>query len=147
MIPTRSTSTARRLLMLAGCVVLSLTSGTASAAEPSKPPAWELWPYRIQLLTSVETSDRIAGQVDEELSAWLAARAAVLAGGSWKVEVTPASGELAHLILHDLLSIKEDAIPAAARTFDKVILLGIRNKDHNFQVQAREFDVATGLWN
>lgn len=132
---------------LAAWAMSLLAGASIRAAEPSQSAAWELWPYRIHVVASVETGDRLAGNFEQELPAVLKSRAAQVAGGSWKLEVDSAPAELRRAIVHDLPSIDEKSLTPLATKFDKVILLGIRPSAGGFQIRAREYDVVTSLWN
>ena len=129
-------------------MAISLLLPLAAAAEgESAPTAWEMLPYRIQLLTAVEPDASLPPRLEQELPADLAARLPAVVGGAWRLEAGVAPAELRHPILHSLGRLTAAELPAAAKKGDKVILLGIAAKDNGYQVRARELDLVTGLWN
>ena len=122
-------------MLLAALLAASLVR--ASSADP--PPAWELWPYRVQVLVAV----------DDEVSLPLPPlqqRISAAAGGTWKLEVTAAASDLRQSMLDDIEAVEEESL-AAADNFDKVILLAAASRDGRLSAIAREIDLSTGLWN
>jgi hypothetical protein len=115
-----------------------------SSAPAQLPSAWELSPYRINLIVATEVGN---GLSEEELGADLAARAAAVVGGSWRVEVRPPDPALRHQILRSLSTLAESDLPANLLDGDKVLLVGVRHADGKFATEARELDVLTRLWN
>ncbi|MEX2173952.1 MAG: hypothetical protein WD872_06285 [Pirellulaceae bacterium] len=125
-------------------VALLLVAPSASAAEPP----WELAPYRIQVLVAVEPGSGLPPHCEQDLCAALAARSAGAMGGVWQLAAQPAPIELRGALLKRIGRIRANEIPAAARKLDKLMLLGvIATDDGGWQAQARELDLATGLWN
>ena len=121
-------------------MVLAAACSAAAQAQT----AWELSPYRIKLLVAVEAGSELD---EQELSADLIARAAAVVGGSWRVEAKAPAPELRYKVLHSLYAIAVDDVPADLLDGDKLLLVGIRQVDGKFQVEARELDAMTRLWN
>jgi hypothetical protein len=130
---------------LALAVFLALAVPRLSSAQA--PTAWELSHYRIKLIVAVEPGGELSGRCEQELSADLAARAAAVVGGSWRIEVVPPPAELRQQLLHSLAAISTDALPAELLAADKVLLVGVRFASGKYRVEARELDVVTRLWN
>lgn len=128
-------------------IFLLLLPVLAVAADDASPTAWELSPYRIHLLTAVESNASLPPRFEQDLPAYLAARALSVVGGTWRLEASAAPLELRYRLLHSSTSLTAEDIPAAAKKGDKVILLGIANGEPGFIVRARELDLTTGLWN
>ena len=126
---------------------LLLLPFAAAAADDTAPPAWEMLPYRIQLLTAVDADASLPARLAQELPADLAARVPAVVGGAWRLEAGVAPLELRHRILHSLGHVIADDLPTAAKKGDKVILLGVAAHESGYVVRARELDLATGLWN
>jgi hypothetical protein len=135
-----------RTLFMAILFLLSLTIGVA-AADESAPVAWEMLPYRIQLLTAVEVDASLPPRLEQELPADVAARVPSVVGGAWRLEASAAPAELRHRILHSIAGVTAEDLPAAAKKGDKVILLGVAAGENGYVVRARELDLVTGLWN
>ncbi|MCE9528895.1 MAG: hypothetical protein K8R36_22850, partial [Planctomycetales bacterium] len=120
---------------------------TAGVAAESTPTAWEMLPYRVHVLTAVESSPSLPPKFEQELPSDLVARIPSIVGGAWRLESGAAPAELRHRILHSPTSLTGDDIPAAAKKGDKVIFLGIAAGENGYVVRARELDLITGLWN
>jgi len=129
-------------LVGAACVALAIP---LVAAEPT--PSWELSPYRIQLLIAVEPGGSLPRNLADELRADLPARAAAVVGGSWQLDASLAPPELRHVLLMALADVTAQRLPAEALAGDKLILLSVASVAGGCRIQARELDVATGLWN
>lgn len=119
----------------------------AVSADDDAPTAWELSPYRVHLLTAVESSASLSPRLEQDIPTYLAARASSAVGGTWRLEASEAPLELRYRLLHSLGNLTAEDIPAAAKKGDKVILLGIAKGEPGFIVRARELDLTTGLWN
>lgn len=130
-------------LTLFPLLALSLAGVKADEAAP----AWELLPYRIQLLIAVEADASLPPKLEQELAAELPARAASAVGGAWRLECGSAPAELRHSILHSLAKVAANDLPAASKKGDKVMLLGVAAGANGYVVRARELDLLTGLWN
>ena len=59
-------------------------------------------PYRIHLLTAVETDASLPSRLEQELSSDLASRVSGVVGGAWRLETSVAPAELRHRILHSM---------------------------------------------
>jgi hypothetical protein len=116
----------------------------ARSAAAQGPTAWELSPYRIKLVVAVEPG---GGLLEEEVNADLAARATSVVGGSWRVEARPPEPALRYKMLRSLSTLAESDLPANLLDGDKVLLVGVRQADGKFAIEARELDVLTRLWN
>ena len=136
----------RTISILTWLLLLSLQSATV-AADESGATAWEMLPYRIQLLTAVEADASLPPRLEEELAADLAARVPSVVGGAWRLEAGAAPVELRHRILHSVAGVTAEGLPAAAKKGDKVILLGVAAGENGYVVRARELDLITGFWN
>ena len=129
-------------------IALAIGAGLPlDAADPAGPPAWELWPYRVHVLTAVERSGQTPADFERELAPWLKSKAAAAVGGMWKLDISSAPAELRQKLLADIGSLTADDFPAEANTADKLIFIGIGSAKGRWQVHALEFDVVTGLWN
>jgi hypothetical protein len=135
-----------RILSIAILLLLTLTSSVV-AADESAPVAWEMLPYRIQLLTAVEVNASLPSRLEQELPDDLAARVPGVIGGAWRLEAGAAPAEMRHCILHSIAGVTAEDLPTAAKKGDKVILLGVAASDNGYLVRARELDLVTGLWN
>lgn len=132
------------------CLALVLLTGAATmvrAQQPAAPTAWETSPYRIKLLVAVAPGANLPGVSEEGLRMDLADRAKAVVGGSWRLEALPAPAGLRHRILNSISAVPEGGLPAELLDADKLILLGVRSTDGGVQIQARELDVVTRLWN
>jgi hypothetical protein len=122
--------------------------GSAPAQEAAKATtAWELSPYRIKVVVAAQTGGELSRHAEQDLAADLAARAASTVGGSWRLEASPAPPELRQRMLNSLGNIAGGDLPAAALQGDKALLIAVRSSGGGFEVEARELDVVTGLWN
>src|SRR5436190_19878248 len=139
--------TSMRMPITLTSLLLLLFASSRGDADESAQPAWELLPYRIQVLIAAESSASLTPKLEQELAADLPARATSAVGGAWRLECSSASTELRHSILRSLARVSADELPAAAKKGDKVVLLGIAAGENGFVVRARELDLATGLWN
>lgn len=117
------------------------------AADESAPTAWEMLPYRIQLLTAVEADASLSPRLEQELPGDLAARIPGVVGGAWRMEAATAPIELRHRILHSIAGVTAEDLPTATKKGDKVILLGVAANQNGYVVRARELDFVTSLWN
>ena len=135
-----------RILSIVILLLLPLSFG-AVIADESAPMAWEMLPYRIQLLTAVEADAFLPPRLEQELPGDLAARVPAVVGGAWRLEAGAAPVELRHRLLHSLAGLTADDLPAAAKKGDKVILLGVTTSENGYLVRTRELDLVTGLWN
>jgi hypothetical protein len=135
-----------RILSTALLLLLSLSFGVVIADESAQ-AAWEMLPYRIQLLTAVETDAFLPARLEQELPGDLAARVPGVVGGAWRMDAGAAPVDLRHRILHTLAGITAEELPASAKQGDKVILLGVSAGENGYVVRARELDLVTGLWN
>jgi hypothetical protein len=135
-----------RTLSIAILFLLPLTYSVAPADE-SAPTAWEMLPYRIQLLTAVEIDASLPPRLEQDLPGDLAARVPGVVGGAWRMEAGAAPAELRHRVLHSLAGLTAEDLPAATKKGDKVILLGVAAGENGYVVKARELDLVTGLWN
>jgi hypothetical protein len=129
-------------LLGAACVALALP---LVGAEPDA--SWELSPYRIQLLIAVEPGGSLPRDLADDLRADLPARAAAVVGGSWQLDASLAPTELRHSLLMALADVTAKRLPAESLVGDKLILLTAASVAGGCRIQARELDVATGLWN
>ena len=136
---SKFSSSIRFCCILAASAFCCTTAG--SAEEESTPAAWEISPYRVQVLTAVEEGVSIPLRFEQDLQADLPARTASVVGGAWRLEAVSALAELRHRILHSIAGITAGDLPAATKKEDKVILLGIATKKNGYEVQARELDV------
>ncbi len=128
-------------------LILPVLSLRGLAADDTAPVAWELLPYRIQLLVAVEANASLPPRLADELPVDLAARVPAVVGGAWRLQASAAPVELRHPILHSLNDVTANELPATAKKGDKVILLGVAAGQDGFLVRARELDLVTGLWN
>jgi len=128
-------------------ILLLLVPFSAGVSDEPAPTAWEMLPYRIQVLTAVESSPSLPPKFEQELPADLVARTPAIVGGAWRLEAGAAPAELRHRLLNSLSNLTAEELPAAAKKGDKVILLGIATGDNGYIVRARELDLTTGLWN
>ena len=116
----------------------------ASAADP--PSAWELWPYRVQVIVAIDEADLLPPRTKEELPALLQARVAAVVGAAWKLEVISAPDDVRQSILEDIRAVQSESL-SAADEIDKLILLAVTTKDGRLCAYTRELDLTTGLWN
>ena len=137
----------RLLFSCLAAVSCAALAGAAAGAEPAKLASWELSHYQIHLLAAVDSSPSLGRQFTQDLPGDLTAQAATVMGGAWRLEAGLAPVELRQRLIHALPEVDAQELPAAALLADKVLLLGIRGDENGFQVQARELDVVTGLWN
>ena len=128
-------------------ILLLVLPLTATAQNECAPTTWEMMPYRIHLLTAVETDASLPSRLEQELSSDLASRVSGVVGGAWRLETSVAPAELRHRVLHSLADVTAEELPAAAKKGDKVILLGVAASENGYVVRARELDLVTGLWN
>jgi hypothetical protein len=133
--------------MLAAAAIGVLLAPLHSLPAAGQETSWELTPYRIQVLIAVEPGASVPRTLADELAADLPARAASIVGGAWQLEATVAPVELRHSLIHTLADVTADQLPAEALKKDKVVLLAVSDAGLGAPVQAREFDVTTGLWN
>ena len=152
------------------CTALAfLISATAAAGETAQ-PIWELRPYRIQIFLGFADRPELGGELPSRLAGRLAEGIPSLQGGAWNVTVAPAPEALRQAMSASLDDITAEVLPRESLAADKVVLVHVsaasvgRNKLAQFrqahgptladswasgggyQVAAREFDVATGLW-
>jgi hypothetical protein len=118
----------------------------AAAADAAGQPVWELRPYRVQVFVGVAAGLELSGQLPTALARRLAERIPALQGGAWEVTVSPAPPGLQQAMAASLAGVTADALPKSALEADKVILLRVATAAGGYEVAAREFDVATGLW-
>jgi hypothetical protein len=110
-------------------------------------PAWELRPYRIQVLVAVDREDAALAALDRELPAYLEARALAVEGGAWQLRAAPASPTLRQSMLESLEQVLETSLPADSLEADKVLLLVVARSGDGYVARARELDVVANLWN
>ena len=100
---SKFSSSIRFCCILAASAFCCTTAG--SAEEESTPAAWEISPYRVQVLTAVEEGVSIPLRFEQDLQADLPARTASVVGGAWRLEAASAPTELRHRILHSIAGI------------------------------------------
>jgi len=129
------------------CVSLFLLLGARASAQSTT--AWELSPYRITVLVAAEPGPELPKAVEQEIAEVIAARAASVVGGSWKLTALPAEGELRMAILNDVVQVASADLGAVAKDLDKVILLVAKPAKGavGYVLEAREWDRMTNLWN
>lgn len=129
-----------RLLALGLAVFGSSSAWAASAA------VWELTPYRVRLVLSVEPAPELTAALEAELRAGLAQQAELWIGNAWNVTVETAPPALRDRMLTDLTAIAPEALPAEWLTADKVTLLVLRLTLDGYEICGRELDVRTRVW-
>lgn len=123
-----------------------ISAQESTAKEHSPSTAWELRPYQIRVVIAMEPSPS-SPRLEEELRAYLPARATAVVGGAWRLETSAASAELRSQLLSEPTSLKVDGLDEPALSADKVIVLVVRRPRDVEQIYARELDTASGLWN
>ncbi len=118
----------------------------AAAADAARGPVWELRPYRVQVLVGVAGRPELPAALPAALADRLAERIRALEGGAWDVTVAPASPALRQAMAASLVGVAAAALPADPPGTDKFMLVLVSAAPDGYQVAAREFDVATGLW-
>ena len=118
------------------------------AAAAAEPPVWELRPYRIQVLVGVASRPELAARWPAALAARLTERILALQGAAWDATVAPAPPALQQAMAASLAGVTADALPKDSLDADKVMLVQVSAvaAGGGYQVAAREFDTATGLW-
>jgi hypothetical protein len=127
------------------CLAVALATTVVRGAE--EPPPWELRPYAIQLFVAASANSQLPAARVDALREFLAGRTRTVVGGSWQLDTAPAPGVLAQTMLEDIGSITAADLPADALKKDKVVLLVVAAEGSHITVAAREYDVATQLWN
>jgi hypothetical protein len=110
-------------------------------------PSWELSRYNVQLIAAVDPGLPLAPDVAADLPSRCAAPLAAALGAAGRVEAHVASPELRASMLSNLPAITAADLPAERLAGDKVMLVAVTGRSGRLLVQARELDVATGLWN
>jgi hypothetical protein len=128
-------------------LILPLAAAAALPAAGAQPASWELSPYRVRLIVAVEPGGSLSPQVAQDLPADLAEFASANAGRSWQLEVHSPPPELRQALVADIGAISAAELSPEALAGDKVLLVAVSRHAHAFRVQARELDVASGLWN
>jgi len=111
----------------------------AWAAEATVAP---LTPYRIQVLTAVESRPDLAG-LAEALPSWLASRLNGVLGGPWLVKAAAASAEMQAKLLGNFESVDAETAGKGAADCDKVMLVAISGASDGYRLTVREVDVAS----
>ncbi len=146
-------------------IMLALGAIPAMAAEP---PLWELQPYRVQIFVEISGLPEFDATATRLLADRLAERVEAHRGGSWNVKVSPREGALKQAMFseyfnnhgdstasgvslrsrpHHLNYTAAKAPPCDFTEVDKVVLLMVSSAPEGYQIAAREYDVATELWN
>jgi hypothetical protein len=136
----------RHISVLLAIAVATCAIAPLAAADAAKPPAWELWPYQVQVLVAVERSGQTPA-FERDLAPWLKAKVAAAVGGMWRLEVSPARADLRQKILTELDSLTAVHVSEEPKGADKLIFVGVSSTADRWQIRAREFDATTGLWN
>jgi hypothetical protein len=122
------------------CACLLMAASSAAAAAPS---AWQMTPYRVQVLVAVSPEARLAPRVQSQLRADLAARIDAVVGAAWEATVAPAPPALGRALAANIDALGPDAVAAAALKGDKAMLVAITPAGGGLRVAARDFDVFT----
>ena len=130
-------------ILIVAAAAIAHWPGAAAAAEP---PVWELRPYRIAVLVGVAPRPELAADLPAALAGRLAERIVALQGAAWDVTAAPAPAALQQAMTAALSGVTAEALPKDALDADKVMLVQVSAAEGGYQVAAREFDVATGLW-
>ncbi len=132
-----------RIALFCGAAIASFVPTAHSA--PQAP--WEYAPYRIEVLVAIDPRVPLSAKLASELAEDLAARANAAAQGVWQVTGRAATATWRHRV-ERLETLRLDDLPndvaAKLDSLDKVLLLGVRDAAGQWQVVARELDVATG---
>jgi hypothetical protein len=137
----------RHITVLLAIGLAACASSALRAADRARPPAWELWPYRVHVVVAVERGGGMPPSLEDKLMPWLKAKAEAAVGGMWKLEVLPAPVALRQKLLTEFDSLPAENIHGDPKSVDKLIFTAVRRTEWGWQVRAREYDVVTGLWN
>ena len=132
--PLRLIQQAANALAAVLCVGVLLTASRALAAAPS---AWQVTPYRVQVLVTAAPQLQLPPAVQSQLYTDLAARIDGIVGAAWETMVAPAPASLARDMTADIHRVSAEAIPAGSLEFDKVMLVAIVSDGPGFRVSAR----------
>ena len=136
-----------RCLPISKVLLLSLSVATSVARAAEEPPPWELQPYHIQLFVAASADPLLPPSRADELRQFLAARTRTVVGGRWQLEVAAAPQRLAEAMHGDIEGIAVADLPSESLKKDKVMLLAVAAAGPQIAIAAREYDVATQLWN
>lgn len=125
-------------------VAVLASAAISLAADPSK--FWDAKPYRINVIIAVDAPGQQSEQLASTLPAYLVRRADAAIGPLWQLSLTPATGELRHLLLDDIDSITTKQLPKSDPAPDKQILLVIRTTPWGYELTGREYDSYVDRW-
>ncbi|MDX1946248.1 MAG: hypothetical protein SFU86_12685 [Pirellulaceae bacterium] len=131
------------MTLLAALLLPAAARGADSAAQV----AWELSPYRVEVLIAIDSRAGLSRGETAELLDQLTSRAENVAGGGWKLTVRPAPASLRSALLADLAALPAEALPAASLSGDKVLVVGVKPALAGIAVQVREYDATARAWN
>ena len=156
--------------VLIAVVLFGIRVIPAFAAEP---PVWELRPYRVQVFVEIDGLPELDAGSARMLADRLAERIEAIRGGAWTTTVSPVENKLKQamfsehfnndatylgsglgsraaetVILPHHLAYTTAKLPTCdLANVDKIILLLVSATADGYQTSAREYDVATELWN
>jgi hypothetical protein len=120
---------------------MSLAAGPLAAQT-----LWELTPYQVQIYVAIQDAPQLTPQMKQDLQAFVRGRIEALVGSSWNTTVSPASAELALVMLDGLATLQTANLPKESLQADKVILLSLSADVFGYGIAARELDCRTRQW-
>jgi hypothetical protein len=133
------------IITTASALLAGVGPATASP-DAAGEPVWELRPYRVQVLLGVAAGPELTEAWTTALAGRLAQRIPALQGGAWDVTAATAPAGLRQAMVASVAAVTADSLPKEMLNADKVMLLRVATTGGGYEVAAREFDVATGLW-
>lgn len=115
-----------------------------AAPAHSQEAAWEVRPYRVQLLVAASDSPAWTDARLKQIKTWLEADARLRAGGPWQAVVADAPAAIARLARVDVRRLDQATLDSPE--FDKVIVIAPRVTAGGITVDAREWDTQLQLW-
>jgi hypothetical protein len=127
-------------------MLLVACAAAADAADAPRGPVWELRPYRTEVFVGVVGRPELPVELPAALADCLAERIRAIQGGAWDATVAAAPPALQQAMAASLEGVTAAALPGKSPDVDKFMLVEVSPAAEGYQVAAREFDVATGLW-
>jgi len=142
----RKLSCGRWLAAILSSMVVCACAPATSAAPAATRSVWELTPYRIQLIVTVERVVELPTGLRGELERELIERVETVVGTPWDVTPGEPPRKLAQRMATGLDSVDVGLLPEGSLEFDKVMLLSVAVAAPGYRVSARELDVRTRVF-
>ena len=132
------------------CVLLQLTASAMLLCISRLPArgqeAWELSPYRVQLVVAADPITEFQTSRKDGLVRGIEQRVAVVVGGVCQLSAMAAGAPLRIAALNPGRQADLPDVAALSRDQDKVILVGIQSEAEGYHIAVREYDCTTQRW-